>query len=80
MERLRIEFGSESPNLLFADSQSTGTEGLAHGEVFEMAAAHSRSSSSYASKPAQRLMPVIADWKNEPSGRANMPWLLPLSQ
>jgi hypothetical protein len=63
--------------LFFADPQSTGAEGLAHSEVFEIATAHSRSSCSYASKHAQRLMPVIVDWKNEPSGRANMPLATP---
>jgi hypothetical protein len=41
LERLRIEFGSKSLNLLFADPQSTGAEGLPNGEVFKIAPAHS---------------------------------------
>jgi hypothetical protein len=41
MERLWIEFGRESLNLLLGDAQSTGAEGLSHHEIFEVPLAHS---------------------------------------
>ena len=42
VKRLRIEFRSESLNLLFGDPQSTGAERLSHRKVFEISPAHSR--------------------------------------
>jgi hypothetical protein len=40
MERLRIEFRSESLNLHFGDPQSTGAERLPHRKVFEISPAN----------------------------------------